>query len=206
MTSLVLDIRFYLCPIQFKISISFSYFRQHSSGKTESKVDSSAHVKFSLSEQKSPSTYSFRSTKRQRLGDSMNATDNGEASSDSDKEQSLTAYYSAAIALADSPEERKRRENRSKRFEKRNGNQAESNNLNPKSVGAGNVYSRRATASVLSRNFEENGNVAVEDIDWDALTVKGTCQQVEKHYLRLTSAPDPATVNSIHLLCLMLIL
>lgn len=165
-------------------------------------MDSSAHVKFSLSsEQKSPSTFSFRSTKRQRLGDSMNATDNGEASSDSDKEQSLTAYYSAAIALADSPEERKRRENRSKRFEKRNGNQAERNNFSPKSVGAGNVYSRRATASVLSRTFEENGSVAVEDIDWDALTVKGTCQQIEKRYLRLTSAPDPATVNSFHLLC-----
>ncbi|KAF7823965.1 SAC3 family protein A isoform X1 [Senna tora] len=38
-------------------------------------------------------------------------------------------------------------------------------------------------------------NKAVEDIDWDALTVKGTCQEIEKRYLRLTSAPDPATVR-----------
>ncbi|CAD6229210.1 unnamed protein product [Miscanthus lutarioriparius] len=37
--------------------------------------------------------------------------------------------------------------------------------------------------------------LAVEDYDWDALTIKGTCQQIEKPYLRLTSAPDPATVR-----------
>lgn len=32
-------------------------------------------------------------------------------------------------------------------------------------------------------------------LPWDALTVKGTCQEIEKRYLRLTSAPDPATVR-----------
>ncbi|XP_062112691.1 SAC3 family protein A-like [Humulus lupulus] len=36
---------------------------------------------------------------------------------------------------------------------------------------------------------------AVEDIDWDSFTVKGTCQEIEKRYLWLTSAPDPATVR-----------
>ncbi|XP_062094028.1 SAC3 family protein A-like [Humulus lupulus] len=36
---------------------------------------------------------------------------------------------------------------------------------------------------------------AVEDIDWDSFTVKGTCQEIEKHNLWLTSAPDPATVR-----------
>jgi hypothetical protein len=40
----------------------------------------------------------------------------------------------------------------------------------------------------------QNGR-AVEDIDWDSLTIRGTCQEVEKRYLRLTSAPDPATVR-----------
>ncbi|CAH9065434.1 unnamed protein product [Cuscuta europaea] len=170
--------------------------KQYVSGKSESKVNSSTHMKFSLSEQKSPSLYPFRSVKRQRMGDSTSATENGEESSDSDKEQNLTAYYSAAITLADSPEERKRRENRSKRFEKTNGNKAETNNFRMKAVGAGNVYSRLASASVPGRVFEESGSVAVEDIDWDALTVRGTCQQIEKRYLRLTSAPDPATVRS----------
>ncbi|VFQ62895.1 unnamed protein product [Cuscuta campestris] len=165
--------------------------KQYASGK----VESSAHVKFSLPEQKSPNLYPFRSIKKQRISGSISGTENGEVSSDSDKEKDLTAYCSAAITLADSPEERKRRENRSKRFEKKNVNQAESNNVRVKSVGVENVYSRRATASVLSRNFEESGSVAVEDIDWDALTVKGTCQQIEKRYLRLTSAPDPSTVR-----------
>ncbi|KAB2022505.1 hypothetical protein ES319_D07G216000v1 [Gossypium barbadense] len=37
--------------------------------------------------------------------------------------------------------------------------------------------------------------MAVEHIDWDALTVRGTCQEIEKRYLRLTSAPDPSTVR-----------
>lgn len=35
----------------------------------------------------------------------------------------------------------------------------------------------------------------MEDIDWDSLTIRGTCQEVEKRYLRLTSAPDPGTVR-----------
>ena len=47
---------------------------------------------------------------------------------------------------------------------------------------------------MLSKSFEDGASKAVEDIDWDALTVKGTCQEIEKRYLRLTSAPDPATV------------
>jgi len=33
-------------------------------------------------------------------------------------------------------------------------------------------------------------------VDWDQMTIKGTCQKVEKKYLRLTSAPDPSTVRA----------
>ncbi|XP_016466789.2 SAC3 family protein A isoform X3 [Nicotiana tabacum] len=137
----------------------------------------------------------FRPAKRQCVGDGMDTADNGEASSDSDKERRQSAHKSAAVAAADTPEERKRRENRSKRFERGHGNRVASNDTRSRNDGAGNVYTRRATALVLSRNIEENGNHAVEDIDWDALTVKGTCQEIEKRYLRLTSAPDPATVR-----------
>ena len=144
-------------------------------------------------EQKSVSKTVQRQAKRQRLADAS-AADNGDASSDSDKEQNLTAYYSGAIALANTPEERKRRENRSKRFEKVQGNRAESNHFKAKNAGTGNLYARRTTALVLSKSFEDGGNRAVEDIDWDALTVRGTCQEIEKRYLRLTSAPDPSTV------------
>ena len=166
---------------------------QLSGGKLENKGTGLSSVKFSLSDQRTTDRNALKPVKRQRLGDGLRA-DNGDASSDSDKEQSLTAYYSGAITLANSPEERKRRENRSKRFDRGPGNRAANNRFRPKNVGAGNLYSRRASALVLSKNFEDGGGRAVEDIDWDALTVKGTCQEIEKHYLRLTSAPDPATV------------
>jgi len=124
-------------------------------------------------------------------------TENCDASSDSDKEQGLTKYYASAIALADSPEEKKRREHRFKRFEKAEENLAETRLYRPKVSGAGNTYTRKASAMLLAKISEASCSRAVEDIDWDALTVKGTCQEVEKRYLRLTSAPDPATVRFI---------
>lgn len=165
---------------------------QFTSGKLENKED---HTSPASAGQKSFNRNVLRPAKRPRLSDGVNGADNAEASSDSDKEQNLTAYYSAAVALADTPEERKRRENRSKRFEKGHGNRGEANHFRQQNAGARNLYTRRASALVLSKNFEDSGSKAVEDIDWDALTVKGTCQEIEKRYLRLTSAPDPATVN-----------
>lgn len=172
-----------------------SEFEQFSGGKSDNKVNNSSHLKFSLPQRKTLKIDVFRPAKRQCVGDGMDTADNGEASSDSDKERRQSAHKSAAVAAADTPEERKRRENRSKRFERGHGNRVASNDTRSRNDGAGNVYARRATALVLSRNIEENGNHAVEDIDWDALTVKGTCQEIEKRYLRLTSAPDPATVD-----------
>ncbi|KAK3018511.1 hypothetical protein RJ639_003684 [Escallonia herrerae] len=166
-----------------------------SDGKAETKGNNLSSVKFSLSDQRPSFKFAPMPAKRQRLGAALNRPDNDDTSSDSDKEQTLTAYYSGAIALADSPEERKRRENRSKRFEKGHGNRVAKNNFRPKNGGAGSLYTKRATALVLSKNFEDGSSRAVEDIDWDSLTVKGTCQDIEKRYLRLTSAPDPATVR-----------
>ncbi|PHT82469.1 hypothetical protein T459_15484 [Capsicum annuum] len=172
-----------------------SWNRQFSGGKSDNKVNNSSSVKFSLPQRKTPKIDVFRPAKRHCVGDGTDAADNGVASSDSEKEQRQAAYKSASSASADTPEEKKRRENRSKRFERGHGSRTTSTDNRSRNGGAGNVYARRATALVLSRNIEENGNYAVEDIDWDALTVKGTCQEIEKRYLRLTSAPDPATVR-----------
>ncbi|XP_024041047.1 SAC3 family protein A isoform X2 [Citrus sinensis] len=169
--------------------------RKHISGSV-SKEDRLNNIKFHLSEQKSASKSFQRPVKRQRLSaDGFKTEDNGDASSDSDKEQSLTSYYSGAIALANSPEERMRRENRSKRFDRGQGNRSETNRFKGKNAGTGNLYVRRASALLISKSFDDGGSRAVEDIDWDALTVKGTCQEIEKRYLRLTSAPDPSTVR-----------
>lgn len=172
---------------------------QFSGAKIENKVN--LGTKFSFADQKNFNRNTARPAKRPRLGEDLNAADGGESSSDSDKEQSLTKYYSAAITLADTPEEKRKRENRSKRFDKGHGNRAEKVKLRSKDIGPGNQYARRASALILSKSFDESGSKAVEDIDWDALTVKGTCQEIEKRYLRLTSAPDPATVNFLASLC-----
>lgn len=157
------------------------------------KENNRGNLKFSSPDQKATNKNAQRPAKRQRLGDGPSGADGG-ASSDSDAEQNLTAYYSGAIALADTLEERKRRESRSKRFEKARGNRALNNHFRPKNTGAG-LYTRRDTALVLRKNFEDGNSRPVEDIDWDSLTVKGTCKEIEKGYLRLTSAPDPATVS-----------
>ncbi|ORY49459.1 hypothetical protein BCR33DRAFT_657076 [Rhizoclosmatium globosum] len=50
-------------------------------------------------------------------------------------------------------------------------------------------------AAAIARG-EENKDV----IDWDEYTIVGLCQKLEKSYLRLTSAPDPATVRPLPVL------
>ncbi|XP_068637776.1 SAC3 family protein A-like isoform X2 [Aristolochia californica] len=155
-------------------------------GKSEGKDEIGSHMKVFFSANLSYQSKSTqRPVKKPRFGD-----DDG-SSSGSDKEQGLTSYYAASMNLANSPEERKKRENRFKRFDK--GHEVKA--VRHKGVGAGNLYSRRTTALLMSKRNEEGQSRAVEDMDWDALTVKGTCQEIEKRYLRLTSAPDPATVR-----------
>ncbi|XP_071712157.1 SAC3 family protein A isoform X2 [Rutidosis leptorrhynchoides] len=172
--------------------------KQFSAGKLENNDNRFSNFKFNLSSNKKETNKAgVRPAKRQHIGDGRIGSINDD-SSDSDKEQSLTPYYASAITLADTPDERKRRESRSKRFEKNHGNRSAPNFAKNKTLGAGNLYTRRATASALAKsNSLDDGDVsrAVEDIDWDSLTVKGTCQEIEKRYLRLTSAPDPATVR-----------
>ncbi|KAJ8326029.1 hypothetical protein O5D80_005664 [Batrachochytrium dendrobatidis] len=53
-----------------------------------------------------------------------------------------------------------------------------------------------AQAAFVSAGAEGNPDV----IDWDEFTIIGTCQKLEKPYLRLTSAPDPTTVRPLPIL------
>ncbi|KFK36820.1 hypothetical protein AALP_AA4G175900 [Arabis alpina] len=157
------------------------------------KADAVTGFKPSYAGQNSAKKSFQRPVKRQRFSGGAGTAIDDEASSDSDKE--LTPYYSSAMALASSADEKKRRDSRSKRFEKVQGHNRGNDLHKPKNANVGNLHSRRATALRLGRDFDESGSRAVEDIDWDALTVKGTCQEIEKRYLRLTSAPDPSTVR-----------
>ncbi|CAN8317255.1 unnamed protein product [Cochlearia groenlandica] len=157
------------------------------------KVDAVTGLKPTYHWQNSSKKSFQRPAKRQRFSGGAATAVDDDASSDSEKE--LTPYYSSAMTLASSADEKKRRDSRSKRFEKVQGHNRGNDIPKPNKNANGNLHSRRATALRLSKDFDETGSRAVEDIDWDALTVKGTCQEIEKRYLRLTSAPDPSTVR-----------
>ena len=160
--------------------------------ETFQKVDAVTGSKPTYFAQNSAKKSFQRPVKRQRFA---GGGIDDEESSDSEKE--LTPYYSSAMSLASSADEKKRRDSRSKRFEKVQGHSRGNDIPKPK---ISNV--RRGTALRLGEVLDEScGSRAVEDMDWDALTVKGTCQEIEKRYLRLTSAPDPTTVSiTIYLL------
>ncbi|CAM0955157.1 unnamed protein product [Alopecurus aequalis] len=136
-----------------------------------------------------------RPSKKQKMGSYSSVIQNGSTSSDSDKEQDLTKYFASASALANSPEEKKRREHRSKRFEKCKDSSSKTRNSAVNKDAMVYAHTRRPISALATRSSENGSSLAVEDLDWDALTVKGTCQEIEKRYLRLTSAPDPSTVR-----------
>nr|XP_051226948.1 SAC3 family protein A-like isoform X5 [Lolium perenne] len=148
--------------------------------------------RFVQSRQAPSSQWSQRPSKKQRISGSTNVNKNGNASSDSDKEQDLAKYYASSMQLTNSPEEKKRREHRSKRFERGQSASSKSGSSVPHKA---NVYIRKAMPMLPNKVNGDGVTLAVEDLDWDALTIKGTCQEIEKRYLRLTSAPDPATVR-----------
>jgi hypothetical protein len=150
--------------------------------------------RFVQSRQAPSSQWSQRPSKKQRTSGSTNVNKNGNASSDSDKEQDLAKYYASSMQLTNSPEEKKRREHRSKRFERGQSASSKSGSSVPHKA---NVYIRKPMPMLPNKINGDGVTLAVEDLDWDALTIKGTCQEIEKRYLRLTSAPDPATVSML---------
>ncbi|XP_078429823.1 SAC3/GANP/Nin1/mts3/eIF-3 p25 family isoform X2 [Wolffia australiana] len=149
-----------------------------------------AEAKFAM-----PPSSTFRSPRKQakktRFSDPY-PVQNGGVSSDSDKDQELTKLLSGAISMVDSPEERRKREHRSKRFEK--SQEGKAGGHKNKAFRAGGGRNKKSKIPFTAK-FDDAPRLAVEDMDWDSFTVRGTCQEIEKRYLRLTSAPDPSTVR-----------
>ncbi|KAL3699330.1 hypothetical protein R1sor_017352 [Riccia sorocarpa] len=136
---------------------------------------------------------------RRSLGGNFNGA---ASSSESDEaEEQVGGVVLGSLMTAETPEEKKRRQNRTKRFDR-----GKETGGVPKVVGkvkagvGGSASARRATAMQLAMAYGDGNGRAVEDIDWDSLTVRGTCQEIEKRYLRLTSAPDPSTVRPAEVL------
>ncbi|KXS17976.1 hypothetical protein M427DRAFT_96564 [Gonapodya prolifera JEL478] len=59
---------------------------------------------------------------------------------------------------------------------------------------------RQSIAAALDAGAPEDSNSDSAVIDWDKYTIVGTSERLEKPYLRLTSAPDPATVRPLRIL------
>ncbi|KAJ3024936.1 UNVERIFIED_CONTAM: hypothetical protein HDU68_007634 [Siphonaria sp. JEL0065] len=88
-------------------------------------------------------------------------------------------------------EEIARREERARRFMDVDGAKSKQKQRD----NAKAARERALQAAAFARG-EDNPDV----IDWDEYTIIGVCDKLEKSYLRLTSAPDPATVRPLHVL------
>ncbi|KAG5396035.1 hypothetical protein BRARA_E00634 [Brassica rapa] len=188
----------------FSSGVKFGGWNQQNQNNKKSfesfqKADAVTDSKPTYSWQNSKPAYSWqnsakksfqRPVKRQRFSGGAATAIDDEASSDSDKDSTPSA-----MSFATSAEQTKRRDSRSKRFEKVQGHSRRNDIPRPNIANVGILHSRRGTALRLGEDFDESGCRSVEDIDWNALTVKGTCQEIEKRYFRLTSAPDPSAVR-----------
>ncbi|CAE6417339.1 unnamed protein product [Rhizoctonia solani] len=67
----------------------------------------------------------------------------------------------------------------------------------PMAYRSAGALSKRKYANVAS---EDSGDADPNVIDWDRFTIVGTSKDLFKPYLRLTSAPDPATIRPLEVL------
>ncbi|KAG0573065.1 hypothetical protein KC19_VG145600 [Ceratodon purpureus] len=137
---------------------------------------------------------SKRGSKRFRKGQTLICGENASSESEEESDHGVRLGY---LLTASTSEEKVRRQNRFKRFDRGIDIRREDQGLGRgQELRVGSASARRATALQLALNSVERQNGrAVEDIDWDSLTIRGICQEVEKRYLRLTSAPNPQTVR-----------
>ncbi len=58
--------------------------------------------------------------------------------------------------------------------------------------------------SIERQSLSKDNEIQKDVSNWNDMTIKGTCQNIEKSYFRLTSAPDPSDVRPEEILNLAL--
>ncbi|KAM6451997.1 leukocyte receptor cluster member 8 [Liasis olivaceus] len=62
------------------------------------------------------------------------------------------------------------------------------------------AHSKKLRLEPLILQINTLDTIGSDGLDWNELKIVGTCQEITKHYLRLTCAPDPSTVRPLSVL------
>lgn len=104
------------------------------------------------------------------------------------KEKSTKASSKMSDGFKVNKEEKSKRSQRQERFNKSNASKTMD------TTARWNPYQAQIDAARI-KNALRTAEQVGESLDLSKFAIKGTCQDLEKRYLRLTSAPDPSTVR-----------